>query len=128
METYLKIITVIIAVFMVSTGVALGFSEIGITTASSRQAQTIQDAFGVELLILTAADGTQIPVIRTESGDYIDATSFIQAYHGDSRYAIIYKIENGSITGEQTSVLTFSDGGRDPADIKNKLGLSKLNA
>ena len=124
METYLKIITIIFAVFMVTTGVALGFSEIGVTTSSSRQAQTLQDSFGVELLSFTAADGTAIPVIRTENGDYIDAASFIQAYYGNTQSAIIYKIENGRIISERTSVITFSDGGRDPADLKNKLGMS----
>jgi len=124
METYLKIIAVIFAVCMVSTGVALGFAGIGINTASDRQAQNLEEWFGVELMTVTSSDGTQVPVIRTEEGDYINAASLIQVYYGDSRYAVIYTIEDGKIIGEHTSVITFSDGGRDPADLKNTLGIS----
>ncbi len=124
METYLKIIAIIFAVCMVSIGVALGFAGIGIDTASDRQAQNLEEWFGVELLTATAADGTQVPVIRTEDGTYIDAASLIRVYYGESKYAIIYTIEDGKITKEHTSVITFSDGGRDPADLKNTLGIS----
>ncbi|MDO9522883.1 MAG: hypothetical protein Q7J08_04120 [Methanocorpusculum sp.] len=124
METYLKIIAIIFAVCMVSTGVALGFAGIGIDTASDRQAQNLEEWFGVELLTATAADGTQVPVIRTEEGDYINAASLIRVYYGESKYAIIYTIEDGKIIKEHTSVITFSDGGRDPADLKNTLGIS----
>jgi hypothetical protein len=124
METYLKIIAIIFAVCMVSTGVALGFSGIGINTASDRQAQTLEEWFGVELLTATAADGTQVPVIRTEEGDYINAASLIRVYYGESKYAIIYTIEDGKIIKEHTSVITFSNGGKDPADLKNTLGIS----
>jgi len=124
METYLKIIAIIFAVCMVSTGVALGFAGIGIKTASDRQAQTLEEWFGVELLTVTAADGTQVPVIRTEEGDYIDAASLIRVYYGESKYAVIYTVEDGRIIKEHTSVITFSNGGRDPADLKNTLGIS----
>ena len=124
METYLKIIAIIFAVCMVTTGVALGFAGLGIQTASDRQAATLEEWFGVELLTVTAADGTQVPVIRTEDGDYIDAASLIRVYYGESKYAVIYTIEDGKITSEHTSVITFSDGGRDPADLKNTLGIS----
>ncbi|ABN06238.1 hypothetical protein Mlab_0060 [Methanocorpusculum labreanum Z] len=121
METYLKIIAVIFAVCMVTTGVALGFAGLGIQTASDRQAQTLEEWFGVELLTVTAADGTQIPVIRTEEGDYIDAASLIRVYYGESKYAVIYTVEDGRIIKEHTSVVTFSDGGKDPANLKNTL-------
>lgn len=124
METYLKIIAIIFAVCMVSTGVALGFAGIGIDTASDRQAQNLEEWFGVELLTVTSSDGTQVPVIRTEEGDYINAASLIRVYYGESKYAIIYTIEDGKIIKEHTSVITFSDGGRDPAYLKNTLGIS----
>ena len=124
METYLKIIAIIFAVCMVSTGVAIGFAGLGIETASDRQAQTLEEWFGVELMTVTSSEGTQIPVIRTEEGEYIDAASLIRVYYGDSRYAVIYTIEDGKIIKEHTSVITFSDGGRDPADLKNTLGIS----
>lgn len=124
METYLKIIAIIFAVCMVTTGVALGFAGLGIQTASDRQAATLEEWFGVELLTVTAADGTEVPVIRTEDGDYINAASLIRVYYGESKYAVIYTIEDGKITSEHTSVITFSNGGRDPADLKNMLGIS----
>ena len=124
METYLKIIAIIFAVCMVTTGVALGFAGVGIQTASDRQAATLEEWFGVELLTVTAADGTQVPVIRTEDGNYINAASLIRVYYGESKYAVIYTIEDGKIIKEHTSVITFSDGGRDPADLKNTLGIS----
>lgn len=124
METYLKIIAVIFAVCMVTTGVALGYSGLGIQTTSDRQAQTLEEWFGVELLTVTAADGTQIPVIRTEEGDYIDAASLIRVYYGESKYAIIYTVQDGKIIKEHTSVVTFSDGGKDPANLKNTLTAS----
>ncbi len=124
METYLKIIAVIFAVCMVTTGVALGFSGLGIQTASDRQAQTIEEWFGVKLLTVTAADGTQVPVVRTEEGDYIDAASLIRVYYGESKYAVIYTVQDGKIIKEHTSVVTFSDGGKDPANLKNTLAAS----
>lgn len=109
---------------MVTTGVALGFAGLGIQTASDRQAQTLEDWFGVELLTVTAADGTQVPVVRTEEGDYIDAASLIQVYYGERDYAIIYTVQDGKIIKEHTSVVTFSDGGKDPANLKKTLGRS----
>lgn len=124
METYLKILAVIFAVCMISTGVALGFAGIGNANAFERQAQTLEEWFGVELLTVTAADGTEIPVIKTEDGDCIGAASLIRVYFGEAKYAVIYMIENGKIIGEHTSVITFSDGGRDPADLKNTLGIT----
>lgn len=124
METYLKIIAVIFAVCMITTGVALGFAGIGSANAFERQAQTLEEWFGVELLTVSSSDGTQVPVIRTEEGDYIDAASLIRVYYGESKYAVIYTIEDGKIIKEHTSVITFSDGGRDPADLKNTLGIS----
>ncbi len=67
-----------------------GFVGLGIQTASDRQAQTLEDWFGVELLTVTAADGTQVPVVRTEEGDYIDAASLIQVYYGERLCYNIY--------------------------------------
>ncbi len=124
METYLKIIAIIFAVCMISTGVAIGFARLGIDTASDRQAQNLEEWFGVELITVTSSDGTQVPVIRTEEGDYIDAASLIRVYYGESRYAVIYTIEDGKIIKEHTSAITFSNGGKDPADLKNTLGIS----
>ena len=125
METYLKILAVILAVCAVSTGIALGFSGIGNTNAFERQAATLEEWFGVELMQVTAADGTEISVIKTEEGDCIGAESLIRVYYGDAKYAVIYTIEDGRIVKERTSVITFSDGGKDPADLKNKLGISE---
>mgnify|MGYP000847436062 FL=1 len=125
METYLKIPAVIFAVCMISTGVALGFAGFGNANAFERQASTLEEWFGVELLTVTAADGTEIPVIKTEDGDYIGAASLIGVYYGDAKYAVIYTIEDGRIIKEHTSVITFSDGGKDPADLKNKLGITE---
>ncbi len=124
METYLKIIAIIFAVCMISTGVAIGFAWLGIDTASGWQAQNLEEWFGVELITVTSSDGTQVPVIRTEEGDYIDAASLIRVYYGESRYAVIYTIEDSKIIKEHTSVITFSNGGKDPADLKNTLGIS----
>ena len=125
METYLKILAVIFAVCMISTGVALGFAVIGNANAFERQASSLEERFGVELLTVTAADGTEIPVIKTEDGDYISAASLIRVYYGDEKYAVINTIEDGRIINEHTSVITFSDGGKDPADLKNKLGIAE---
>jgi len=128
MGKLLSVIAVIFAVCMVTCGIALGFAGIGIDTASDRQTQTIEEMFDVELSVVTADDGTGIAVVRTEDGYNIDAAAFIKAYYGQTQYVPIYTIENGIITGQNAVIITFSNNGMNPDELKDVLGIKQVNA
>ena len=127
MEKLLSVIAVIFAVCMVTCGIALGFAGIGIDTASGRQTQAIEEMFDVELAVVTAEDGTSTAVIQTD-GYTIDAAAFINAYHGQTQYVPVYTIENGVITGQNAVIITFSNNGMNPDELKDVLGIKQVNA
>ncbi len=117
----LSVCCVIAVVGIFAAAIACGFAGIGIKTATGTKAAALEEMFGVELMQITLADGTKIPVIRTAEGDYLNAYEFINAFHGKEKTVTAYTVDNGKATAEKSVVITFNVI-KDPANIKNILG------